>query len=154
MFFIKSHCVTSIAQLTGQITAVFSDWVLIQLGIIKKNKYFALEKREKVRVPETSKNVFSVCKSIILAVIPLYLRTALFCGTCTTEEFGNKVNNRAAMLCQMNHHKTRSNGVEHWKMCCALMRGRTYLISFGLVRGGHMSQILDHLLGVLCFTST
>lgn len=34
------------------------------------------------------------------------------------------------------------------------MRGRTDLIFLGLVRGGHVSQILDHLLGVLCLTST
>lgn len=31
---------------------------------------------------------------------------------------------------------------------------RTDLISLGLVRGGHVSQILDHLLGVLRLTST
>lgn len=34
------------------------------------------------------------------------------------------------------------------------MRGRTDLIFLGLVRGGHVSQILDHLLGVLCLTSS
>lgn len=33
------------------------------------------------------------------------------------------------------------------------MRCRTDLISLGLVRGGHVSQILDHLLGVLRLTS-
>ena len=39
-------------------------------------------------------------------------------------------------------------------MSRVLKSARTDLISFGLVRGGHMSQILDHFLGVLCFTST
>lgn len=34
------------------------------------------------------------------------------------------------------------------------MRGRTDLIPFGLVRRRHVSQILDHLLGVLRLTST
>lgn len=34
------------------------------------------------------------------------------------------------------------------------MRGNTNLVFFSLVRGGHMSQILDHLLGVLCLTRT
>lgn len=33
-------------------------------------------------------------------------------------------------------------------------RGRTDLIFLGLVRGGHVSQILDHLLGVLRLTRT
>lgn len=39
-------------------------------------------------------------------------------------------------------------------MGCVWIRSRTDLISLGLVRRGHMSQILDHLLGVLCLTST
>lgn len=47
---------------------------------------------------------------------------------------------------------------EQWeegvKMSCVWMRSRTDLISLGLVRRGHVSQILDHLLGVLCLTST
>lgn len=32
--------------------------------------------------------------------------------------------------------------------------GRTDLVFLGLVRGGHVSQILDNLLGVLCLTRT
>lgn len=46
---------------------------------------------------------------------------------------------------------------EQWeeglKISCVWMRCRTDLISLGLVRGGHVSQILDHLLGVLRLTS-
>lgn len=42
-------------------------------------------------------------------------------------------------------------GCEGWTVW---MRGKTDLIFLGLVRGGHVSQILDHLLGVLCLTSS
>lgn len=49
--------------------------------------------------------------------------------------------------------KPESDGRKVHRMICVDER-RTDLIFLGLVRGGHVSQILDDLLGVLCLSGT